>query len=62
MSDLCPWYDLGSHTLTAPCTVVGGAVCSTPNTAFFSHLENHGVIARAGLSYHFGVGPSMVGH
>ncbi len=47
------WYDLGSHTLTAPCTLVGGGVCSTPNAAFFTKFENHGIIARVGLNYRF---------
>jgi len=47
------YYDLGSHTLSAPCTVVGGAACAGPNTTFFSTSENKGVIARAGVNYRF---------
>ncbi len=47
------WYDLGNHTLSAPCFITTGAVCATPNAAFSVSYPNRGVIARLGLNYHF---------
>jgi len=47
------YYDLGNHTLSAACTLVGGAPCAAPNTIFNANFENKGVMARAGVSFKF---------
>jgi outer membrane immunogenic protein len=56
------WYSLGNHTLTAPCALVGGGTCSTPNAAFLPNYQNRGAIARVGLNYHFNIGPVATAH
>jgi hypothetical protein len=47
------YYDLGDHSLVRSCTLVGGVPCATPNTLHPANFENHGVIARVGLNFHF---------
>jgi outer membrane immunogenic protein len=52
------WYDLGGHTLSAPCaTTAGPPTCSTPNAVLLPNYQNRGVVARLGLNYHFGPMP-----
>jgi outer membrane immunogenic protein len=51
------WYDLGNHTLTAPCALTYAPTCSTPNAAFLPSYQNRGVVARLGLNYRFGHAP-----
>jgi outer membrane immunogenic protein len=43
------FYDLGNHTLNAPCTTCTGV---SP-TVFFVHYRDTGNIARVGLNYRF---------
>jgi outer membrane immunogenic protein len=47
------WYNLGNHTLTAPCALAAGGPCSNPNATFVSSYPNQGVVVRLGLNYHF---------
>jgi outer membrane immunogenic protein len=54
------YYDLGNHTLSAPCTFVGSAPCTVPNTVFSANYQNTGSIARIGLNYRFG--PVLAGY
>jgi outer membrane immunogenic protein len=52
------YYDLGDHTLNAPCTLLGGGPCVVPNTVFSANYQNRGSIARIGLNYRFGANPA----
>jgi outer membrane immunogenic protein len=52
------YYDLGDHTLNAPCTLLGGGSCAVPNTVFSANYQNRGSIARIGLNYRFGSNPA----
>ncbi len=55
------YYDVGSHTLSIPCTVSTGATCASivivppnpPNATLLPRFENQGVIVRVGLNYQF---------
>jgi outer membrane immunogenic protein len=52
------YYDLGDHTLNAPCTLLRGGPCAVPNTVFSANYQNRGSIARIGLNYRFGANPA----
>jgi len=48
------YYDVGSHTLNAACTVPGGGPCTgLAPTVFSAHFRDNGSIARVGLNYRF---------